>query len=518
MKALLTRLARSEAGMSMAEVVIAMLILAAGSLAVLNLITASAHSSYRNEQSQVVSNRLQQEMETIRSFPYDKIALSGLPANSTDPNSPAYRVQGANYAVNRNGTGAAPLVYNGSSLYTGGSVCDTTHDCGVINPTPTHFTNGDVSGTVYRYVVWENDPTCPDTSCPGAQDLKRIIVAIMLDGTPAGGVARYQELDSQIADPNSIHGSNPVQGGSGCTGGSDCSGGTCNGTNCTYPTPWTFWLTDTSCNNTTRQPLTGNHLVHSTDGNCSAGTKNSSNCTTNILNVTSCPAGAPDLMVTAPPTLSDETPLYDYSTDIQSNNPSADKGLMLPKPSSTLGNGCLTNALFQPLTSLGALIPDPDTTRMQTLHKWVSDPMGNGFNVSLTGKATLDLWTQSINAAAYSGNICIWLFSRTVVSGVPVDTPVTPVLGSQGATSPLSCTGFATFYQCSVATWPTGWTELHIPLNFAAGVTLGPTTQLGVAIQVERAGTSGGGIQALYDEPSFDSRLQVNTATPLLPF
>jgi len=144
--------------------------------------------------------------------------------------------------------------------------------------------------------------------------------------------------------------------------------------------------------------------------------------------------------------------------------------------------------------------------------------MGNGFNVSLTGKATLDLWTQSINAAAYSGNICIWLFTRTVVAGVPVDAPVTPTLGSQGAASPLSCTGFATFYQCSLAAWPTGWTELHIPLNFNVGVTLGPATQLGLAVQVERAGTSGGGMQFLYDEPSFDSRLQVNTTTNLLPF
>jgi hypothetical protein len=505
MRALLRRLAHSEAGMSMAEVVIAMLILAAGSLAVLNLITASAHSSYRNEESQVVTNRLQQEMEKIRSFPYEKIALTTLPANSTDPNSPAYRVQGANYAVNRDGTGAAPMVYNGSSLVTGGSVCDATHDCGIIDPTPTHFTSGDVSGTVYRYVVWQDDPTCPAASCPGAQDLKRIIVAITLDSTPAGGaMPRYQELDAQVTDPTSQPPTNQ------CT--SNCGGGGPSGT------PWTFWITDTPCNNTTRQPLVGDHLVHSTDGNCSSGKQDSSNCSTNILNVTSCPAGAPDLMVTDPPSLSTETPLYDYSTDIQSSNPSQDKGLMMPKPSSSLGNGCLTNSLFQPLTSLGALIPDPNTTRMQTLHRWVSDPMGTGFNVTLTGKATLDLWTQSINAAAYSGNICIWLFTRTVVAGVPVDTPVTPTLGSQGATSPLSCTGFATFYQCSVATWPTGWTELHIPLNFNVGVTLGPTTQLGMALQVERAGTSGGGMQVIYDEPSFDSRLQVNTTTPLLPF
>ena len=34
-------------------------------------------------------------------------------------------------------------------------------------------------------------------------------------------------------------------------------------------TPWTFWLTDTPCSSSTRQSLTGDHLLHSTDGNCS---------------------------------------------------------------------------------------------------------------------------------------------------------------------------------------------------------------------------------------------------------
>ena len=42
---------RRQDGVSMAEVMVAMLILAVGSLAVLNLISASANSSYRNEQT-----------------------------------------------------------------------------------------------------------------------------------------------------------------------------------------------------------------------------------------------------------------------------------------------------------------------------------------------------------------------------------------------------------------------------------------------------------------------------------
>src|SRR5581483_10905653 len=405
----IARLARRQDGMSMAEVMIAMLILAAGSLAILNLSGTAAHSSFRNEQSQVVSDRLQSELEKISALPYDQIALTGLPADSTDVNSPAWRVQSTNYAIKQDGTSPQPLVYNGSALYGGGTVSG-----GTVDPTPTHFTSGDVGGTIYRYVVWLNDPTCPDSTCPGSQDLKRIIVAINLDGTPAGGgVRHYQEAFKDVSNPNTnpLNDPNP---GPHCTGGSDCNTATgqCTGTNCTgggttvNGTPWTFWLTDTSCNNSTRQALTGDHLVHSTDGVCSAGTQNSSNCTTNILNVTSCPPGAPDLLVTSPPTLSAETPLYDYSTDVQSSTPATDKGLLMPKPSS---NGC-SSSLFQPLTNLsGALIGDPDTSRMQQIHKWVSPPMGTGFNVTLNGTGELDLWTQSINGASYPGNLCFWI-------------------------------------------------------------------------------------------------------------
>jgi pilin/secretion family protein with methylation motif len=521
---LLQRL-RGERGFSIAEAMIAMLILAIGALAVLNLITAAAHNSFRGEQSQVVNDRLQQEMEKIVQLPYDQIALTGVPADSSDTTSPAWRVQGNSYSITQNGTQPQPLVYNGSTLYTGGSICDSTHPCGAVDPAPTHFTSGDVGGTIYRYVVWRNDPSCPDVTCPGSQDLKRVIVAIKLDNTPAGGSNRhYQELFKEVSNPatNPVTDPNPgpsctggsdcvngictgtdCVGGAQCTTGSDCAGGVCTGPDCSNDAvPWTFWLTDTTCDNAARQPVSGDHLVHNANGACSAGLKDSSNCST-ALGITSCPAGAPDLMVTAAPPLAGETPLYDYATDIEPpTNGSSDKGLQMPPPSST---GCLSS-LFQPLeNSQGAQLPDPDSARMQTIHKWVSPPMGTGFNVTLLGNGTLDLWTQSINAAAYSGKICIWLFERHLnAQGAPVDTPATNLTTNQN------------YFTYTAGTWPTGWTELHIPFRFSLNA-LGPNSRLGLAIQVEKSGTSGGGMQFLYDEPSFDSRLEVTTQS-VLPF
>jgi hypothetical protein len=149
-------------------------------------------------------------------------------------------------------------------------------------------------------------------------------------------------------------------------------------------------------------------------------------------------------------------------------------------------------------------VPDPDATRMQTIHKWLSPPMGTGFNVTLSGTGTLNLWTQSINAASYDGRICVWLFERHLnVFGVPIDTPAVNLANN------------LTYIIYSASTWPTGWTEIHVPLRFNLP-TLGPNSRLGLAVQVERSATGGGGMQFLYDEPSFDSRLQVTTqsATP----
>jgi hypothetical protein len=211
-------------------------------------------------------------------------------------------------------------------------------------------------------------------------------------------------------------------------------------------------------------------------------------------------------MLTHAPPLVDESPLFDYATDLEpAVDPEQDKGLQMPKPSTS---GCLPS-LFQPLTDAsGALTNDLDPTRMQTIHKWLSPPMGDGYNVTLDGSGTLNLWTQTVNNQTYTGKVCVWLFERHLNgSGAPVDT----------AASSLDVSG-ATYFTHSPAggVWPSSWSEVHIPLHFNLP-TLQAESRLGLAIQVELSGTSGGGLQFMYDEPSFDTRLEVSS-TSTLPF
>ncbi len=62
--------AGEDRGITVVEVVVAALVLVVLGLAVLGLGSAASRNTYRAEQSQVLSNRLQAELEHIRQLPY----------------------------------------------------------------------------------------------------------------------------------------------------------------------------------------------------------------------------------------------------------------------------------------------------------------------------------------------------------------------------------------------------------------------------------------------------------------
>jgi hypothetical protein len=390
--------------------------------------------------------------------------MTAVPAYSADPQSPGNRVSGTSFDTGKTGANLKPMVYNG------GTALGMTVSGGVVNPGPTPFSNGDVSGNIYRYIVWD---ACPSTLCSyGHQHLKRIVVVAKLNPSATGGTRVYQELQGQVGDPAATPTTNPGPGPGG--------GG---------PKPWTFWLTDTPCNNSARLAIAGDHLTHNTRGACSAGLKNGNT------------PGAPDLMLTGAPPYTEEQPIYDYATDVEpATNPTLDKGVQLRS-----GGACnVVSALDLPL------VPDIlDPTKYQKVHKWLSPAIPSGSGIVLSGTGNLDLWTRTIGNAVHAGKICVWLFYRTTnILGVPIDTPVTNL----GAIPNVN------YFTYSLNPWPySGWTEIQIPLSFNVGLNLPTGTRLGLAISVDGTGTPGDGLQFMYDEPSFDSRLIVSTNS-VLPF
>jgi len=453
---LAARLARDERGVTVVEAMVAALLLVIGALAVLQLIDTTTRNSFRVEESQVVTERLQSELEQIRRLPYSQVALTTAPTSATDLADPRRRVNATRtqFAVRRDGAEIADLVVN---------------PAGGVNPGPEPFQVGDISGKIYRFVVWQNDYRCDESRCPGTQDRKRVVVAVRLDKAAVSSERPYQELQSDFVDPSAQPVPKPLPPGGPSVNAQSLR------------------LTDTTCNHASRQPITSDHGVHNTLGACSNGLK------------TGDEPGAPDRLFTKQTPLdpcckANAQPLYDFATEIEPvQNPDLDKGLQILAPDAP---GCT-------YTPPGASAP-------RNTHRWVTAPMATGFTYVLEGAATLKLWTRTINNVSLPGRICVFLFTReSVVSGGEADV----LIRNSQTNEP--------YFIYDNPTWPPststgGWVEVTLPMQFEAGTRVFPGERLGIAIQVERGGTNPGeALQFMYDHPSFDTRLEVRTSTPL---
>lgn len=452
------RLAGEESGFTIVEAIVASMLLVLGALATLQLFDAATRNNFRAEQSQSVNNRLQAELEKIRTKPYAEIGMTANPGHSSDPNNPRWRISSTSYAIGRDGGQLRPMVINGVDGYTGGTVA----------PGPTPFTVGDVSGNIYRFVVWAPLAGCP--SCGGSA-LKRVIVAATISDAPVSFPRAFQEVQSDVVDPDATPEDNPAPPANDDDEIAKAE----------------FWLTDTPCSFGQRQPLAGDHQLHNTRGTCSDGLS------------TGGTAGAPDLLYTEAPALDpnfppESQPLYDYATDVEpTQNPSLDRGTLLRRPSA---NGCLlTGGLLDlPATELPS---DPQ----EKIHKWLSPPLPQDFEVALLGKGTLELYTRTLNSAVHQGKICVYVYVHKLSAlGTPVDVPV------------VSKTTGLPYVQYSQNPWPSAWTRVSVPLDFIAPGTILPGERIGLAITVERQGTNPAeGLELMYDHSDFPSRLELET-------
>ena len=468
----LSALAGQE-GFGIVEVLVAAVILVIGVLAIFSAFDAGNAATFRASQTQVALDQAQLEMEHIRSaaYGYNSIALTGVPQQSTDPGNPNYRISGYTFNLNKTGTANyADLVYNLGSQ--GGST--DLISGGTIDPGPTPFTSGDVSGKIYRYVVWQKNNGCPSSNppytCPYGQDFKRVIIAVQPDWTASGGSRPYVELQSNFIDPQDSAVSDVPPGGS------------------DGPIAQSFYLTDVPCASsgitTHTPPPSGNHLLHNTLGTCAS------------LPHTGTTAGAPDALLPSQPSGSSDPldplypQLYDYSTDSPSpplepaTNPLNDKGVqILPQDVS------------------GCNFAGTGTNPQSKIHRWVTNQILSGgysilANADASPNATLVLYSKTINGVLQAGKICVWVFKRST-SGT--DTQ----LLSAPATWPPT------------GNWPTSFAS-PIKVSFTIPAqTVGNNYRLGLAISVNRDVTPATSmLEFMYDHPSYPARLELKTNTP----
>lgn len=497
--------------MTIVEGVVGALILTLGALGALQVFDAGTRNTYRAEESQTLNNRLQAELEEIRSLPYNEIALTGLPPGSGDSNNPRWRVSGSRYALNRGGSGLAQMVYDGGEVPGGGTV-----EGGLVTPGPEPYTVGDVSGRIYRFIAWTGDPNCAEC---GAGLVKRIVVAATVDEAPVSFERTFQEIQANVVDPEASLDDNPAP----YEDEIDASG-------------LQLYLSDVPCDGSEAEVASAGHDTHNTLGRCGDGAQTESQ------------PGAPDLMASEPfygvegEEEAEDPPPVDYAEDVESTGGGAEIGLAMLLPSK---DTCLTESALGvenarklaegqspslpeapgELDGLLQLQEEPTNPHLRR-HAWLSGPVTSGSGGELSGSATLVLFTQTVNGAVYPGKICITLFVRRTVDlpgeaggSIEVDLPVVDV-GPGTQEEGIDCepgTG-QPYFRCQKASWPTSWKSVPFRMDFSAvdgsgsktPVVLAPGDRVGVALAIKPGGTDPGqGLEFMYGAPEFESRLEL---------
>lgn len=474
-----------EAGMTIIEVVVAAMVMALGAAATFGILTSATKNAQRAKASQVALDHAQEEMEKLQSVDYDQLALTVTPQHVTSSLNPNSRVVNGNFALVREPpSGYATMVVKNGSIEGGGFVTG-----GVVTPGPIPFSSGDVTGKLYRYVVWRNDPSCPEATCPHKQDYKQIVVAAKLD-TPGNqsGERGYVEVQSKAIDPESLEEGTEKDPEGEDPEGEDPEGG--GGTQEPTFTAQQLYLSDTSCGedgSTVREDITADHQLHNTLGTCASGPQ------------TGEVPGAPDaLLLGAPPDPDPLDPLnpllYDYANDSYLEpSPDTDRGLQILRDDTS---GCHYD-------------PTGTSNPEAQVHRWVTDPIAEDFR--MTDTATLEFYTRTINDGLYTGTLCVYLFKRHETGGeapVATDSLLTNKVGGAAywAYSPEG-NGF----------WPrNAWTKVRLTVEFnGVPFTVPAGDRLGIGLSVDPANTPAEAIPVMYDHPSYPTRLEIDTDTPI---
>jgi type II secretory pathway pseudopilin PulG len=367
---------RSQAAFTLVEVLVAWSVLLFAIVGTLHAFAGAQRGTSKAEQRGSMVVVAQRELERLRGLPYAQIGMSPLPGASAE----------------------APR--------TGLQAAETLVDGGSVDPGPTPFSSGGVSGRIYRYVTWRQQ-SCPlltakvgteiDTQagvsggasaaaeladlCPGSQHTKRVVVAVVADDPAKPGRPLIPvRAHTIVSDPASGVIPNPVALAVDRSAEAAATGQTAQDALYENSTTQTLYLYDTPCSSVTRQPQGGDHATHDTgrkDHHCGSGS-----------------GLVPDLMgLTAPP---DGESANDYSSDLL-RSPADGLALKRDDRSGT----CTQEIPYEPSDA------EP---RKWSVHRWSTRPFSGAVQTLMQGgRATLTLWSHTVGGVAGAGRLCVIL-------------------------------------------------------------------------------------------------------------
>jgi len=444
---------REEAGFTLVELMVAVMIMTVGLLALVGTLDSSQALTAVSERKEAVAHVAEREVEQILSQAYADVGLTstaGL-AHSTDPDNPDHYLTTASpprFQWDRNDPTKT------ESLVSGGTTAPSTA-----------WASGRLSGTVHRYVTRVDDSDCRP-SCPtGAY--KRVTVAVTVNG----GQPKRPSIESAlVVDPNDGPAADPGVPVAECVNDAGqlevCESGGAGA----Y-TAWHLYDTPSGSPNNyvARQAVTAGHTTHATVA--ATGT-----CTAAIT--TGCPR--PDLMGTAAPPEAPITALFNYSTEQTALLGTYTGGRILARESTTCTG-------------------TPAADNMKSA-MWVSAPLS--LPKVLSGRGGMSVFTQTLAGQEAGGTLCVAVYD------VPASVDN---LTSTGA--PPTELGRSSY---SFTSWPSSLAPVSFGFNYrgASGpATVLAGRRLGVRLWLSSS-SSTDKVALAYDDFDYQSIVQLNEEGP----
>ena len=199
--------ARAQDGFAIAEILVAIMVISLAVMALVSVFDGSRRLATNAEKHNVASAMANKELERVTAQPWKKLALAAAPAASTtDPDDPTYYLSAGPCGT---GLPASSPCYRYSwadPTKVEPLVVDPTDGDAMANPqtwsAPSPAGGTRLSGDIYRFVTWVDDPNCLSAACGGAGAYKRVLVAVTVNGVskptlvstlvqnPAGGTVR----------------------------------------------------------------------------------------------------------------------------------------------------------------------------------------------------------------------------------------------------------------------------------------------------------------------------------------
>lgn len=197
--ALHRRLVADESGFTLIELMVAVLVMTIGVIAVLTSFDSSRTLATSAEIRSTATAQAEREIERVKSQPWAQEALNSSPGNplGSTPADPRYYVSSGPCDSSVNLPVHSPCYqwdWNNTANVEPLLVCTLPTDpgctqTGIDNPwdswssvVSASDSSVRLSGRIYRFITWVNDPNCSASSCGGTNAYKRITVAITVNG------------------------------------------------------------------------------------------------------------------------------------------------------------------------------------------------------------------------------------------------------------------------------------------------------------------------------------------------